>query len=174
MGKKITGLIVLLSFLSACGQIPSERPSDFSLSLDWDTGSLPPQYRYAYVISIGPGSLGQLFYQVGYDSQDQSRQWITDFSLSDDELDDLYAFLKEEGVFEIHWETGQPLLGGSTTALILTAYGNEYRVPNLAELSDHQQEQAEAIIEGIRSFVPQEIWDEMQEHQQVDQHELEG
>ena len=66
MRNNLVLLLLISLFFAACTRVPAERPSDFSLSLYWDTGSLPPKYRYEYVITIGPGSQGQLVYQLGY------------------------------------------------------------------------------------------------------------
>ena len=83
--------------------------------------------------------------------------------MSEAELDKLYQYLQASGVFGERWETGRPLLGGSTTSLIVTAYAKEHHVPSTAELKEGQREQAKALIEGVRAFVPMEIWDKMED-----------
>lgn len=175
MKTGVLWIVILFLLTAACARTPDERPPDLALSLFWDTGALPPQYRYEYVITIGPGTLGQLVYQLGYGGPEaeEAQRWVTDFTLTEAELNDLYAFLKENGVFETKWKTGQPLLGGSGSSLIVTAYAKEYRMPSISELSNTQQEQADVIITGIRSYVPQAIWDEMEAWREAYQAEAE-
>ena len=156
-------LLVWLAFLSACARVPAERPADLSLSFSWDTGSLPPQYRYEYVIIIGPGGQGQLVYQLGYGGMEspETLRRVSDFTLTEAELETLYTFLKENGVFDTKWKTGEPMMGGSGSSLIVTAFEKVYRMPSISELSNTQQAQADTIFEGVREYVPQAIWDEM-------------
>ncbi len=160
-------LLIISLFFAACTRVPAERPPDFSLSLYWDTGSLPPKYRYEYVIAIGPGNQGQLVYQAGYDTADESLRRVSDFTLADERLDELYTYLNEQGVFTTRWKIGRKLIGGSNTSLIVTAFAREYRLPSLVEFSDEQRTLARETIEGVATFVPESIWTEMDAFQEA-------
>ena len=63
------------------------------------------------------------------------------------------------------WSTGQPLLGGQGTSLVITASGKEYRVPSVSILTRSEREKVEELIEIIRGYVPKSIWDEMDARQ---------
>lgn len=167
MKVTITLLFAAALAVSACAKTPSERPEDFSLSLDWNTGALPPQYHYRYVITIGPGVQGEFVYQPGYEEEEHINLWEEDFMLSDVQLDDLYAYLSNQNVMRTGWNTGNRLIGGSNTAVIINAYGKEYHIPSIAELKDADRDLVERVIDEIRSYVPQEIWDEMDARQKT-------
>ena len=147
--------------LSACARTPAARPDDFSLTLEWDTGALPPPYHYSYIITIGPGSEGQFSYQPGYAPEDSGKLWATEFKLDGKSLDALYKTLAEKEALRSNWSTGQPLLGGQGTSLVIIADGKEYRVPTVSILTRTEREKVEAIFEIIRGYVPKTIWDEM-------------
>lgn len=151
--------------MMGCGTIEPQIPDDFSLSFDWNTGALPPKYHYAYLITIGPGPQGEFEYESGYDSSGESRIWITQFALSEDALEELYEYLDNHDIFRTRWKTGRGLIGGSTTSLIITAFGKEYHVPSISELEDADKMLVEEVLEKIREYVPDSIWDEMNDRQ---------
>ena len=147
------------------GSLPAERPQDFSLTLEWNTGSLPPQYTYMYVISLGPGLQGRLEYRPGYDPNDTSRQWVTAFSVSEQQMKELFFYLQNQDMFRSNWKKGELMMGGSGTSLILNAYGKEFHVPSISEVDHTEFARVDAAIEAIRALVPQTIWDEMDARQ---------
>jgi len=110
-----------------CGAKEPQVQADFSLIFEWTTGALPPKYHYAYVITIGPGTQGEFEYSSGYDSSGKSNRWIAPFTLSEDALEELHRYLENQDIFRTSWTTGRGLIGGSTTSLIITAYGKEYQ-----------------------------------------------
>jgi len=155
-----TGIVAM-----SCGAKELQMPDDFSLSFDWSTGALPPKYHYAYVITIGPGPQGEFEYISGYDSSSASNRWITSFSVSKDEIEELYSYLKNPDIFRTRWKTGSGLIGGSTTSLIITAYGKEYQIPSISELEGTDGILVEASMDEIRRIVPDSIWEEMNDRQ---------
>ena len=148
-----------------CGARETQIPDDFSLSLDWNTGALPPKYHYTYVITIGPGAQGEFEYIPGYDSSGYSNQWITPFTLSEDALEELYTYLKNQDIFRASWKTGRRLIGGSITSLIITAYGKEYQIPSISELEDADKLLVESAMDVICGYVPESVWEEMNDRQ---------
>ena len=155
-----TGIVAM-----SCGTKELQMPDDFSLSFDWNTGALPPKYHYAYVITIGPGAQGEFEYNSGYDSSGKSNRWIAPFTLSEDALEELYRYLKDQDIFRASWKTGRGLIGGSTTSLIITAYGKEYQIPSISELEGTDAIMVEAAMDEIRRYVPDSIWEEMNDRQ---------
>lgn len=149
----------------SCGAKELQMPDDFSLSFDWSTGALPPKYHYEYVITVGPVPQGEFEYISGYDSSGESNRWITSFSVSKDEIEELYSYLKNLDIFRTRWKTGSGLIGGSTTSLIITAYGKEYQIPSISELEGTDGILVEAAIDEIRRYVPDSIWEEMNDRQ---------
>ena len=154
------GIIIM-----GCEANDLQMPDDFSLSFDWNTGALPPKYRYAYVITIGPGPQGEFEYISGYDSSNESNRWVTSFPLSKEKLGELYSYLENQDILRTRWNTGRGLIGGSTTSLILTAYGKEYQIPSINELKDADKILIEEVMDEIRGYVPDSIWDEMNNRQ---------
>jgi hypothetical protein len=155
-----TGIIAM-----GCGAKEPQMPDDFSLSFDWNTGALPPKYHYTYGITIGPGTQCEFEYISGYDSSVESNRWITPFTLSKDALEELYRYLKNQEIFRASWETGRGLIGGSTTSLIITAYGKEYQIPSISELEGADKKLVEEAMDMIRGYVPESIWEEMNDRQ---------
>lgn len=164
-----TILILLLFGLAilpmACGGKPAPMPEDFSLSFYWNTGALPPQYRYEYVITIGPGQQGELDFIPGYDGAQGSERWVAPFNLSSEEIEGLYAVLSENDLLRTRWKTGRGLIGGSTTSLLITAFGNEYQIPSISVLEEDEKELVETAMDAVREVVPESIWEEMNTRQ---------
>ncbi len=159
-------LLLMISILiSACSKPSSKRPSDFSLTLEWDTGALPPQYHYAYVIRIQPGSQADFTYAAGYEPLTQPDAWQAKFDLSESQLDALYAYLLGNDMLKSGWKTGQPLLGGSGTRILIQAEGTTYEIPSISILDKSQRQDVEALMDYIRDLVPGTIWQEMEERQ---------
>ena len=159
-------LIIGIGIISmGCEAIDPQMPDDFSLSFDWNTGALPPKYHYAYVITIGPGPQGEFEYIPGYDDSNKSNRWVTSFPLSKDELEELYLYLDDQDIFRARWNTGRGLIGGSTTSLILTAYGKEYQIPSINEIKDADKILIEEVMDEIRGYVPDSTWEEMNDRQ---------
>ena len=154
-------LLTACLVLSACERTPAARPDDFSLTLEWDTGALPPPYHYSYIVAIGPGLAEKFSFQPGYAPDNAEDAWQTKFELGSQDLDALYQILVEKDMLRSQWSTGQPLLGGQGTSLAISAGGKEYRVPSISVLTRSEREKVDEIIEIIRGYVPQAIWDEM-------------
>jgi len=156
-------LLLLICFTS-CTSMPEKYPDDFSLVLEWDTGALPPEYHYQYTITIGPGPQGEFVYHPGYEASPDNT-WITTLSVSIDDLQSLYDYLRENGVLRKNWQKGMPLLGGQGTSIIITAFDQQYLVPSVSEVSQNERELVERTIEEIRSYVPADIWAELDSRQ---------
>ena len=160
------GCIIGLAALTAgCAGGQPAMPDDFGLSLNWNTGALPPQYRYEYVITIGPGAQGELDFLPGYDGASGSERWVVPFEISRAELENVYAYFADNDLLRARWNTGRELIGGSTTSLIVTAFGKEYQIPSISELQGEDKQLVEKAMDAIRAVVPETIWEEMNDRQ---------
>jgi len=164
MNNRINIIILSLVFMSSCAGMPDNYPGDFSLVLEWDTGALPPEYHYQYTITIGPGPQGEFAYHPGYD-ENTPLAWITSFEIGENDLQSLYAYLKDNNILRNQWESGQPLLGGHGTRIFIDAFNQRYVIPSISEVSTKERELVEQTIELIRTYVPEFIWTEMEQRQ---------
>ena len=181
-------LIIILLLLTACSTeavqntvaentatpmptlLPRERPSDFQVSYYWETGSLPPPYFYSYTITIGPGAEGTIKFEPGYSTYDPPT-WVEDFQLSESDLDLLYEELYQANIFVGEWQQKEDIpIGGSADKMAVTAYGRVYSVPSYVE-GEEKSKAVREIYKEIEAFVPQEIWDKLNE--QHDEYVLE-
>jgi len=161
-------IIVMVAFAVltiGCGGSLEGRPEDFGLTFYWDTGALPPQYRYQYVITIGPGTQGELDFVPGYEKAQGSERWVTSFEISSEALEGVYSFFTDNGLLRARWKTGRGLIGGSTTSLIVKAFGKETRIPSLSDLMEEDKQLIMGAMDAVREVVPEEIWDEMNARQ---------
>jgi hypothetical protein len=156
----LTGLL-----LTACTPRSEGTPSDFSVALHWNTGSLPPEYIYSYTVTLEPDLTGALEVWIGIRQEDDANHYVTDFSLSLEQLDDLYQSLQEEDAFRKNWNTGETSEGGPGTSLELSAQGKTYLIPGLSELSGEDYAAADRAMDLIRAVVPAELWQEMMDRQ---------
>ncbi len=161
-------LIMVLFSISGCGPDEVEMPADFGLSFSWNTGSLPPEHRYDYVITIGPGPQGEFDYVPGYGGVDNEKRWVTSFDVTQEDLRTLYTYFRDQGFFDTRWRKNDiEWIGGSTTSLILAAFGEEIRVPSISTLDGADLSKVKSAQTFIRGFVPQSVWDEMERRQEA-------
>lgn len=154
-------LPLLLFCFTACVTMPEKYPDDFSLVLEWDTGALPPEHHYQYTVALGPGPQGEFVYHPGYEASAENT-WITPFLVNIGDLQSLFNYLRENDVLRKNWQKGVPLLGGQGTSIIITAFDQQYLVPGISEVNQNERGLVEQTIEEIRSYVPAEVWAEME------------
>jgi len=141
-------------------------PEDLSVRFHWDTGSLPPQYNYYYIISAGPGLKGKFEYQAGYGWPPAPETWVTDFAIIVGNMDELYSLLEENDFFRESWEKTEPSIGGSSISIEITANGQSYKIPPTFELKPEDVQKINKVADFIKSLVPEKIWVEMERRQQ--------
>lgn len=166
-------LILSIAALASCTPKTAATPSDFSLVLTWETGALPPEYTYSYEVIIGPELEGTLAYQFGYDGEDEANTYSSDFSLTQEQFDDLYTFFQKQGMIRSEWEEGEIMVGSPGSSLTLTADGETYQIPSLSELDGEDYTLMEEAIEKIEEAVPAELWEEMETRRQTYETEYE-
>jgi len=141
-------------------------PEDLSIMFYWNTGSLPPQYNYSYIISAGPGPIGKFEYQAGYGLPPAPETWVTDFTVTAGNMDELYSLLEENNFFRESWEKTEPSIGGSYISMKITANGQDFEIPPDFELKSEDVQIINKIADFIKSLVPEKIWVEMERRQQ--------
>lgn len=157
---------LLIVLMAGCATAAVEMPDDFSLTFSWNTGTLPPAYRYDYVISIGPGAQGEFDFVPGYGDENDSNRWVTSFDVTQEDLQSLYAYFSDQGYFDVRWRGNDvERIGGSTTSLILTAFGKNHPVPSISALKGAELSKVEDAHDFIRFFVPDTVWEEMETRQ---------
>jgi len=170
--RKVSFFCILMTIaLASCTPGDNNTPSDFSLELTWNTGSLPPEYTYSYVITVGPELKGTLEYQLGYDDTTNVNKYSEDFQITQEDLAQLYNDLQD--MFREDWKVGETMEGGPGASLTLSAYDKQFLVPSLSELSGDDYARMDAAIETIREVVPVELWQELQARQQIYEEEYE-
>jgi len=164
---RISALIFLLLSVSGCVFADAEMPDDFSLVFSWNTGALPPAYRYDYVITIGPGEQGEFDFIPGYGDGNDPNRWTTAFEVTNADLQALFTYFQENGFFNKKWGGGIDRVGGSTTSMTLTAFGKDHPVPSISSLEGADLNKVENAQSFIRGFVPDAVWEEMEARQQA-------
>jgi hypothetical protein len=154
--------IFMAVLMTGCATTKAEMPDDFALTFSWNTGTLPPRYRYDYVITIGPGAQGEFDFVPGYGDENDANRWVTSFDVTQEDLRALYAYFRDQGFFDARWGNNDlERIGGSTTSLILTAFGKNHPVPSISALDGANLSKVEDAQDFIRQFVPDAVWDEM-------------
>jgi hypothetical protein len=155
-------LLLVAVVMAGCAAAEMEMPDDFALTFSWNTGSLPPKYRYDYVITIGPGAQGEFDFVPGYGDENDSNRWVTPFDVTEENLQALYTYFRDQGFFDTRWGINDiERIGGSTTSLILTAFGKNHPIPSISALDGANLSKVEDAQDFIREFVPDAIWEEM-------------
>ena len=136
--------------------MPETRPDDFSVSYSYSTGSLPPEYYYAYTLEIAADGQAQIAYSPTYPGDDVPTL-RAEFTLEGRALDSLYADLRAGGAFDGRWSAGgegdEPV-GGSVARLSLTANGQQVALPEYAETDDRALSDLKARVAAV---IPVEV-----------------
>jgi hypothetical protein len=161
-------LLISLTLFTACAPAPpapsENRPDDFRILYQWWAGSMPPPYYYEYRLEVDPTGAAWIILTPDYPAS-QVPSYTENFSLSEQQLEDLYQEMVELGLFRLNWQAeDSPPVGGSTSLLTVTAGGREIRI--LSYTIERQRQQAERMADTVRGTVPQEVWDRLEEKRQ--------
>lgn len=138
---------------------PKERPGDFSILYRWSTGTVAPPYYYKYSIMINSSGQGEIQFIPNYPQEDdQLPVWVEPFSVSDQDLDQLYQLMHSQGLWSYSWrDLGDPPVGAGSQSMAVTADG--LVIETSAYLSDEQDKQLEEIYTAVKALVPKDIWE---------------
>jgi hypothetical protein len=166
-------LIVLGSLAVGC-QVPdltqsppSSFPADLKITYGWNTGSLPPKYHYSYQIVIQADGNGQFIYQQGYTGDGAPTPSVSAFTVPNERINQLYQLLLTRNVLRTEWARRDPLIGGSSSDLQITADGKEYTIPNDALMIAKDRSDTTVVNDFIKTMVPVSIWDDLTKKRQI-------
>lgn len=166
-----TVLFLILVFLSGsasgCQPETQEVPVDFSLTYQWDSGSLPPEYHYSYTIQIDAQGFGQFTHQSGYEGEGAPAPWVTEFQIRQVDIQSMYALMIEKDLLRTNWEEGELSEGGQYRILQVIENSREYQIPSDASMKESDRKDLRIVSEQIESLVPPPIWEEMNRRQQA-------
>jgi hypothetical protein len=164
-------LLAGCSLFSPTPDALSSRPDDFRIVYEWQEGSLPPPYHYAYTISIEPDGHGQIVMIPDYPSENVPT-WTETFQVSQAGLDSLYHVMVGQGLFTQDWRAeDSPPVGGSSQYMVVTAHQKTITLPSY--LAPAQDSSAEEMFSAVNAALPQAVWDKLnaQREEYVQEHE---
>jgi len=148
----------------------SQRPAGLSLRYEWNAGAMPPPHHYEYVITIGPGGVGEIAFSPDYPGEGVP-VWREAFAIAEKDLDRLYGLMMEAGVFGARWAPMRDRpVGGDIEWMDVTAHGDTVRIPALAEGSVA----LEPIYDAIHGLVPDETWNSLRDRRQAYEETYQG
>ena len=140
---------------------PTQKPDDFNFKFEWDTGSLPPAYHYAYQINVAADGKGEFIYQEGYEDVGAKAPTLREFSMSQAQLNQLFEMILDRDMLREKWAEGEPLLGAPSAAMAITAGGKTSQVPSTAAMQAEDRDAVTEVYDYLHSLLPQSIWDEL-------------
>ena len=160
---KLSNLIcIVVIILTACATPAKERPADFGLHYEWDTGPLPPEYHYHLTIDVQVDGNGTFAYYSGYGEQGTEPDYEQSFVFGVAELDALYKEAVKDDLLRKSWQSGELLIGGSSAFVQIVADGKRFRSPSSAEMKTADRQALENFATVLYGFIPVEIWQEME------------
>ncbi|HIG73584.1 MAG TPA: hypothetical protein EYQ24_03100 [Bacteroidetes bacterium] len=136
-------LLALALTLAACASSP--MPSTLSLTLTWDNGSLPPQYRQSGRISLE----GDTVRAERWKSYEPEPVSVETRPVPAEQLAELRERLRQLGAFTTAWQEPERLpVGGGGERVVLVLDGTDTVIPRTV-LSDQRERKAE-IVAAIR------------------------
>jgi hypothetical protein len=166
--KLVSSLLLTLLAVSCfgCGTFhPStnernKKPDDFRVEYEWREGSLPPPYHYEYTVILEPSGQSEIVLIPDYPAADVP-QWTETFKVAEQDLNDLYRVMVENGLLTRKWQQLDAApIGGSNQTLLVTAQGKQIKVEDY--LIAEQQVSAKVMYAALHALVPKEIWERLQ------------
>ena len=145
--------------LTACGggdsTGPSEsRPDDFAFTFVHADGSVPPPFHAEWTVKVDADGAGLATFTPDY-SGDGVPTYRSRFEVSDEDMDRIYADMRDAGLLEDITETDDVPVGGSVETATIYADGETFDVPPFDE--DGGAPLAD-VSEAVRGLVPAADW----------------
>lgn len=132
----------------------SERPDDFTLRYQWDTGTLPPPYSHQVLVSVDADGSGTAQIQM---NGSNAPAWSETFRATAEQMDATYKAFCESGVFATAWQNPDTYpVGGSSWRLQATALGDLVVIPPYAVSTPARS--LDRVVDAIEEIVPRRIW----------------
>jgi hypothetical protein len=141
--------------------LPPAYPKDLRITYGWNTGSLPPRYHYSYEIVIQADGNGQFIYQQSYAGVGAPMPWGSAFTVPAEKISQLYQLLLTKNMLRKDWAKKEPLIGGSSSELKITADGKMFSIPNEPLMIEKDKTDSAEVYGLIKTLVPKGIWDEL-------------
>lgn len=153
----LVGLTTAMGALTACASdARGPVPDDLLVRYEWREGSLPPPYHYEYSIRLQSDGAGEVTMVPDY-AGDEVPVWSEPFSVSREQVAQLYGVIVDRGLFSQTWrELEDPPVGGSSEMMSVVANGRIVTIP--AFLPPDQRERAEDLYAALRSLVPTAVF----------------
>lgn len=144
--------------LAGCGGGSADpadsRPDDFAFTFAHSDGSVAPPAHIEWTVVVGPDGDGRATYTPDYGSKGVP-VYKAKFTVSDDDLDAIYADMRGAGLLErIEPPEDEPIGGDVETARIY-AGGETFDVP---PFDDSGAAPLAAVSEQVRALVPESDW----------------
>ena len=165
--------ILLFAALVGCltPSATNSRPDDFSITYQWQEGSLPPPFHYEYRITLQPTGQGEVVMIPDYPSE-QVPTWTETFTVQPVALDNLYQVMVDNGLFTHNWRAQEnPPVGGSSQSMVVTAHGEQITIP--AYVMPGLETTVTEMYSAVTALVPPNAWAtlDMQRQQYIQEHQ---
>ena len=161
-------ILMVIGFLVVGCQVPDMTqsppltyPKDLKITYEWNTGPLPPKYHYSYEIVIQADGTGQFIYQQSYAGDDAPMPWVSTFTVPAEKINQLYQLLFTRNMMRTDWTRRDPLIGGSSSVIQITARGSAFSIPIDTLKNEKDKIDSAEISDWIKTLVPKGIWDEL-------------
>ncbi|MFN8149618.1 MAG: hypothetical protein U0R24_00630 [Solirubrobacterales bacterium] len=155
-------LALVLAALAGCGDDGGEttgpsasRPDDFAFTFAHTDGSVPPPYHAEWSVEVRPDGSGKATYTPDY-SGDGVPTYRATFTVSSEDMDDIYERMRDAGLLEPIASTDEPPVGGSVESARIYADGETFDVPAFDEEGGSPLAPVSAAVQGL---VPTADWD---------------
>ena len=158
----IIGILALACHVPEPTKIPlANSPADLKITYHWNTGSLPPKYHYSYDIVFHSDGTGQFIYQQSYIGNGAPTPSVTALTVPSEKIFQLYQLLLTKNMLRKEWVRSQPLIGGSSSELQVSAEGKTFLIPNDTVMIQKGRTDSAEVYDSIKQLVPKGIWDDL-------------
>ena len=154
-----------LAFVLTSGAESSDAPSvcavdgpDFRLTLSYGNGTVPPQWKWDWTITLEAGSEGQIAVWTEYETE-ESAATVRTFPVSEGAHEDLFERFSELDLGSL--TPGEPAVGGSSFSMRVQC-GEQ-----VTDLDGFMEGRARSSMFGLAraavAVVPNRIWGEFED-----------
>ncbi|CRK56449.1 hypothetical protein [Alloactinosynnema sp. L-07] len=146
--------VVLLVTAGCSPSLPSAMPDDFTATVEYETGSLPPRYRYEWRLTLTVTE-ATVSWKPGYDKS--TPPWTTTVPVTREARATFYDRLRSSGGLQASSSNSDGMTGGSTGSVHATVDGETYDSAELG-LSRDSRGLLETVEDAAKDLVPASVW----------------